>query len=80
VSTSVSMHACTASRSDSPDMSDIEQALCLMGLVVCLGACFIRALYEIEVWRQRHRWRAELIRDAMRSVLAVRKEHNQAME
>jgi hypothetical protein len=61
-------------------MSDIEQALCLLGLIVCLGACFIRALHEIEIWRQRHRRRAGLIRDAMRSVVTVRKEQNQAME
>jgi len=35
-------------------MSDIEQTFCLMGLIVCLGVCFVWALYEIEAWRQQH--------------------------
>ena len=61
-------------------MSDIEQTFCLMGLIVCLGVCLVWALYEAEAWRQRHRWRAGLIRDAMRSVVTVRKDESEAME
>jgi hypothetical protein len=80
VSTSANMLACTASRSASPDMSDIEQTFCLMGLIVCLGVCLVWALYEAEAWRQRHRWRAGLIRDAMRSVVTVRKDESEALE
>jgi hypothetical protein len=61
-------------------MSDIEQTFCLMGLIVCLGVCLVWALYEAEAWRQRHRSRAGLIRDAMRSVVTVRKDESEAMK
>jgi hypothetical protein len=61
-------------------MSDIEQTFCLMGLIVCLGVCLVWALYEAEAWRQRHRCRVGLIRDAMRSVVTVRKDESEALE
>ena len=34
-------------------MSDVDQTLCLLLLIFCLGACPITAFWEIEAARQR---------------------------
>lgn len=52
-------------------MPESDQAFCLIGLIICLGACFVWAFSEIEAWRQRQRRRQALVRDAMRSVVPV---------
>ena len=48
-----------------------DQAFFLIGIILCLGACLIWAFCEIEIWRQRQRWRQEVIRDAMGTVVMV---------
>jgi hypothetical protein len=52
-------------------MSDVDQTLCLLLLIFCLGACLMTAFYEIEAARARKRERKEFIRAAMRSTLIV---------
>jgi hypothetical protein len=50
-------------------MSNINQTLCFLLLIICLGGCFIWALWEVEAARQRRRQRTQLVREAMRTVL-----------
>jgi hypothetical protein len=50
-------------------MTDTTQALCFVLLVICLGACLIRAFFEFELARQRRRQRKQIVGDAMRSVM-----------
>jgi hypothetical protein len=50
-------------------MQGSGQAFCLIAICVSLCACLVWALCEIEDRRQRHRQRAELVRDAMRFVV-----------
>jgi hypothetical protein len=50
-------------------MSDIDQTLWFLVLIVCLGGCFVWALWEIEAARQRWRERRQFVRDAVRSIL-----------
>lgn len=57
-------------------MSDVDQTLCLLLLVFCLGACLITAFWEIEAARQRRHERKQFIRDAMRSTLIVPERSN----
>jgi hypothetical protein len=52
-------------------MTDVVQTLCLMLLIICLGACLIAAFWEIEAARQRRRERNRFVRDAMRTVVRV---------
>jgi hypothetical protein len=52
-------------------MSDIDQTLCFLLLVFCLGACLMTAFYEVEAARERRRERKQFIRAAMRSTLIV---------
>jgi hypothetical protein len=54
-------------------MSDSEQAFCFFGLVLCLGICLVWAIYEIEQWREKRRWRARLLQNAMRLRPAAKK-------
>jgi hypothetical protein len=61
-------------------MSDVQKTLCLFALIICLGTCFIWALYEIEMWRQRRRWHAKLVSDARRSVVTVTQDKSKTME
>jgi hypothetical protein len=49
-------------------VSASDQALWLIGLIVALGVCLTWAIFEIEAWRCRQRWRLEVFRAAMRSV------------
>jgi hypothetical protein len=51
-------------------MSDINQTLCFLLLSICLGGCFIWALWEIEAARQRRRHRTQLGHEARRTFLA----------
>jgi len=49
--------------------SAADQAFLLIAISGCLGACFVRAFWEIEAARS-HRWQArELVRDARRSMV-----------
>ena len=48
-----------------------DLAFCFIALVVCLAASLIRALHEIEVWRERRRHRDALTRAAMRTVVPI---------
>ena len=48
-----------------------DQAFCLVGLAVCLGACLVCAFHRIEATRQRKQYRKWLLRNAMRSVVAA---------
>jgi hypothetical protein len=57
----------------SKPMTDITQALCLVLLVICLGACLILAFWELESARQRRRERNQFVRDARRTVMPVTK-------
>jgi hypothetical protein len=50
-------------------MSDINQTLCFIFLIICLGGCFIWAFWEIEAARQRNRQLKQHIHEAMRTVL-----------
>jgi hypothetical protein len=50
-------------------MSDIDQTLCLPVLTICLGVCFVWALWEIEDACQRRHQRMQLVREARRTVL-----------
>ena len=59
-------------------MSESDQAFCLIGLIVCLGACLIWATFEIESWRQRQRWRQEVVHDAMRTVVMIMDDKDQS--
>jgi hypothetical protein len=47
-------------------LSDVDRAFLFLLLSVCLGACFVRAFWELEQvrerWRQRGRDRAKLKR------------------
>jgi hypothetical protein len=52
-------------------MPAVSQAYCFFGLAVCLGGCFIWALWEVEAARQRSRDRNGFVRNAMRSVSTV---------
>ena len=52
-------------------MSDVDQTLCLLLLIFCLGVCLITAFWEIEAARQRRLERKQFIREAMRSTLIV---------
>jgi hypothetical protein len=54
-------------------MSNSEQAFCFFGLVLCLGICLVWAVYEIEQWREKRRWRARLLQNAMRLRTAAKK-------
>jgi hypothetical protein len=45
-----------------------DQAFLLMLISVCLGACFIRAFWEIEQGRRRRRRHRELVHDARRAL------------
>jgi hypothetical protein len=51
-------------------MSASGQAFCLIALMVGLGACLIRAVWEIEAFRERRRCREVFVRNAMQSVIA----------
>ena len=50
-------------------MSDINQTLCFLFLIICLGGCFTWALWEVEAARQRRRQRKQIVYEAMRTVL-----------
>ena len=52
-------------------MTDITQALCFVGIVLCLCPCLIWAFYELELERQRREQRSRFVRDAMRTVVPV---------
>ena len=52
-----------------------DQAFFLIGTILCLDACLIWAFCEIEVWRQRQRWRQEVVGDAMGTVVTVQVEN-----
>jgi hypothetical protein len=52
-------------------MTDVTQTLCLVLLVVCLGGCFMRAVWEFEQERQRRRERKRMTERAMRAVSPV---------
>lgn len=51
------------------DMDAADQALLLIGLVTCLGACLVAGLYELERWRERRRGCEDMIRAATRLVV-----------
>jgi hypothetical protein len=53
-------------------MSDINQTLCFLVLVICLDGCLIWAFWEIEAARERRRLRKQIVHDAMRSVQTER--------
>ena len=59
-------------------MSESDQAFCLIGLIVCLGASLIWATFEIESWRQRQRWRQEVVYHARRTVVMVMDDKDQS--
>ncbi|MBR0695169.1 hypothetical protein [Bradyrhizobium lablabi] len=52
-------------------MSANDQAFYLIAVIVCLCICLIRALSEIETWREHRRRSREQVRDAMQSVAPV---------
>jgi hypothetical protein len=52
-------------------MTDVTQTLCFVLLVVCLGGCFMRAVWEFEHGRQRRRERKQMTEHAMRTVSPV---------
>ena len=41
-------------------LTDLEQTLLFLLIVACLGACFIRAFWEIERARERRRHQREV--------------------
>jgi hypothetical protein len=50
-------------------MSDINQTFCFLLLSICLGGCFIWAIWEIEAASQRRRQRTKLVHEARGTVL-----------
>jgi hypothetical protein len=60
-------------KNGSKPMTDVTQALCFVLLVICLGACLIRAFWELESARQRRRERNQFVRNATRRVMPVTK-------
>jgi hypothetical protein len=50
-------------------MSDINQALCFLLLSICLGGCFIWALWKVEAACQRQRQLTQVVHEARRTVL-----------
>lgn len=56
-------------------MQAADQAACLIALVVCLGACLICAIYELERFRTRRKKLARMTELAMQTVDA-RKERS----
>ena len=52
-------------------LSGSDQAFYFIVLVLCLGACLILAIHEIEARRERRRQREALTRAAMRTVAPV---------
>jgi hypothetical protein len=57
-------------------MSSSEHAFCFFAIVFFLGICLVRALFEVEQWRERRQWRAQLLQTAMRFRLAAKKARN----
>ena len=56
-----------------------DQAFCLIGLTVRLGACLVFAFHEIEAARQRKQRRKWLLRKAMRSVVTAAEDNKRGM-
>jgi hypothetical protein len=56
-------------------MEPADQAFLLIGLVICLGGCLVAGLHAVERWRQRRRRREDMIRAAMRMVVAPKSRH-----
>jgi hypothetical protein len=52
-------------------MTDVTQTFCFVLLVVCLGGCFMHAVWEFEQSCQRRRERRQMTERAMRTVSPV---------
>jgi len=53
-------------------MAGLTEVLCFILLVIALGACLVRAIWEFEAARERRVEQKRLIGEAMRSVLRMR--------
>jgi len=57
---------------DLMNQSASDQALLLILIIVCLGACFVWAFWEIEEIRRRRKLQRQLVGEARRSVISLK--------